>query len=224
MNEALSVSSVAPAMKALYEAIKSRSLAHLTIHNIPLELQLPPYIDTLLHSTDDEEITEQDEVDSRGGVSTWGRGFSVAWRLPALEPWKSLLLLSGPDDPGRQWTDVYAAIRGTNVREEDKLLAGQLIKFLETVDVTLSYVCFASYESLGLNVHGVLDLLMWRVFWIGTSRRKCTLSFDGLCITGAPKSSIWFTGVSRLSLRYPSSSKLRTSWSISSQLFFHRTI
>ena len=156
MNEALLVSSVAPAMKALYEAIKSRSLAHLTIHNIPLELQLPPYLDTLLHSTDDEEFAEHDEVDSRGGVSTWGRGFSVAWRLPALEPWKSLLLLSGPDDdPGRQWMDVYAAIRGTNVREEDKLLAGQLIKFLETVDVTLSYVCFASHGNFGLNINVV---------------------------------------------------------------------
>lgn len=158
MDEALSASTVAPAMKTLYEAIKSRSIAHLTIHNLPLELQLPPYLDTLLHSTDDEEIAEYDEAGSRGGVSTWGRGFSVAWRLPALEPWKSLLLLSGPDDPGRQWTDVYAAIRGTNVREEDKLLAGQLIKFLETVDVTLSYVYFCPtvyHGNLDLNAHGV---------------------------------------------------------------------
>jgi hypothetical protein len=169
MDEALSVSTVAPAMKALYEAIKSRSIAHLTIHNIPLELQLPPYLDTLLHSTDDEEFAEYDEVDSRGGVSTWGRGFSVAWRLPALEPWKSLLLLSSPDDPGRQWMDVYAAIRGTNVREEDKLLAGQLIKFLETVDLTLSYVCFCLtvyHRNLKLNPHGsslvdVASLLDW---------------------------------------------------------------
>jgi hypothetical protein len=158
MDEALSVSTIAPAMKALYEAIKSRSIAHLTIHNIPLELQLPPYLDTLLHSTDDEEFAEYDEVGSRSGVSTWGRGFSVAWRLPALQPWKSLLLLGGPDDPGRQWTDVYATIRGTNVREEDKLLAGQLIKFLETVDVTLSYVCFCLtiyHRNLELNVYGI---------------------------------------------------------------------
>ncbi|KAH9961165.1 hypothetical protein BGW80DRAFT_1360342 [Lactifluus volemus] len=35
MNEAISVSSVAPAMKTLYESIKSRLLAHLTIHNLP---------------------------------------------------------------------------------------------------------------------------------------------------------------------------------------------
>ncbi|KAH9961174.1 hypothetical protein BGW80DRAFT_1360514, partial [Lactifluus volemus] len=56
MNEARSVSSVAPAMKTLYESIKSHSLAHLTIHNLPMELQLPPYLDTLLHNTDDEEL------------------------------------------------------------------------------------------------------------------------------------------------------------------------
>lgn len=192
-------------MKALYEAIKSRSIAHLTIHNIPLELQLPPYLDTLLHSTDGEELAEYDEVDSRGGVSTWGRGFSVAWRLPALEPWKSLLLLSGPDNPSRQWTDVYAAIRGTNVREEDKLLAGQLIKFLETVDVTLSYVCFLphclSWKPSAECPWGLVSL-MWRVFWIGISRRKYTLSCDGLCIIDAPRLLIWFTGVSRRSLHY----------------------
>jgi len=145
MNEALTISSIAPAMKTLYEAIKSRSLAHLTIHNIPLELQLPPHLDTLLHSTDDEDFAEHDVVNSQEGVSTWGSGFSVAWRLPALQPWKSLLLLSGPDDPDRQWADVYAAIRGTNVREEDKLLAEQLIRFLETVDLTLSYVFFSSF-------------------------------------------------------------------------------
>lgn len=162
MEEALSVSTIAPAMKALYEAIKSRSIAHLTIHNIPLELQLPPYLDTLLHSTDVEEFAEYDEADSRGGVSTWGRGFSVAWRLPALEPWKSLLLLSGPDDPGRQWMDVYAAIRGTNVREEDKLLAGQLIKFLEIVDATLSFVDVASLLDWDLETQ-VYPIVRWLV-------------------------------------------------------------
>ena len=161
MNQALLVSSIAPAMKTLYESIKSRSLAHLTIHNLPLELQLPPHLDALLHSTDDDEFAECDEAEANDGVNTWGPEFSIAWRLPALEPWKSLLLLSGPDSPGREWTDVYAAIRGTNVREEDKLLAEQLIKFLETVDITLSYVDFFYHSSLydklnsfGTQAHG----------------------------------------------------------------------
>ncbi|KAI0266594.1 hypothetical protein BGY98DRAFT_1149250 [Russula aff. rugulosa BPL654] len=76
--EALLMSSVAPAMKSLYEAIKSRSLAHLTIHNIPLKLQLSPHLDSVLHSTDDEDFAENDEAGSQGGLSTWGRGFTVA--------------------------------------------------------------------------------------------------------------------------------------------------
>ena len=158
MTEALLVSSVAPAMKTLYESIKSRSLAHLTIHNLPLELQLPPHLDALLDSTDDDEFAERDEAEASDGVNTWGPEFSIAWRLPALEPWKSLLLLSGPDSPGHEWTDVYAAIRGTNVREEDKLLAEQLIKFLETVDITLSYVghlsLYDELNSFGTQAHG----------------------------------------------------------------------
>jgi nitrogen permease regulator 3-like protein len=52
----------------------------------------------------------------RDGIGTWGRNFSVgAWRPPALEPWKSLLLLSGPNGSERELVDVYVAIRGTNV-------------------------------------------------------------------------------------------------------------
>ena len=175
MDEALSVSSIAPAMKTLYESIKSRSLAHLTIHNLPLELQLPPHLDTLLHSTDDDEFAEHGDMGSRDGIGTWGRDFSVAWRLPALEPWKSLLLLSSPDGPGCEWMDVYAAIRGTNVREEDKLLAEQLIKFLETVDVTLSFVYLCCCCLLSLITCWCIDLWTLRVFWTGTSRHKCTL-------------------------------------------------
>jgi nitrogen permease regulator 3-like protein len=108
-------------------------------------------------------------VGSRDGIGTWGRNLSVgAWRPHALEPWKGLLLLSGPDGSGREWVDVYAAIRGTNVREEDKLLAEQLIKFLETVDVTLSYVCSccclfcADHRSpLGHSFMDVANLLDW---------------------------------------------------------------
>jgi len=223
MDEALLVSSIAPAMKALYESIKSRSLAHLTIHNIPLELQLPPHLDALLHSTGDEDFAENDEGDSPGSLSTWGRGFAVAWCLPALEPWKSLLLLSGPDDPGRQWMDVYAAIRGTNVREEDKLLAEQLIKFLETVDVTLSYVCFSCPNAYCAEYPGGLGSWTWQVFWIGISRHKCTLSCDGLFITNVPKLLIWFTEVSKRSLHYRSRSKHRTSLSLKCAASPHRT-
>ncbi|KAH9998792.1 nitrogen permease regulator of amino acid transport activity 3-domain-containing protein [Russula compacta] len=139
MEEALTVSSVAPAMKTLYESIKSRSLAHLTIHSIPLELQLPPYLDSLLHSTDAECFAEHDEVDSQGGFADGAVALA-----------------------SRGWMDVYAAIRGTNVREEDKLLAEQLIKFLETVDVTLSLVDVASLLDWDLETQ-VYPIVRWLV-------------------------------------------------------------
>jgi nitrogen permease regulator 3-like protein len=165
-------------MKSLYESIKSRSLTHLTIHNLLMELQLPPHLDTLFHNTDDEEFAEHGEmvVGSRDGIGTWSRDFSVgAWRPPALEPWRSLLLLSGPDGSGRECVDVYAAIRGTKLREEDKLLAEQLIKFLETVDVTLSYVLFIPFACSVAYYLWDIASRTWRVFWTGTSRHKCTL-------------------------------------------------
>ncbi|THH15777.1 hypothetical protein EW146_g4754 [Bondarzewia mesenterica] len=146
MKQALVISSIAPAMKILYEAIKNRSLAHLTIHNLPLELQLPPYLDSLLHSEDDLDAVEQGyqgDVSNRDGNS-WSRELSFAWRLPSLEPWKSLLLL---DDPGdKEWMGVDANLRAANVREEDRMLAEQLIVFLKMADVTLS--CVQAYIAL----------------------------------------------------------------------------
>jgi hypothetical protein len=141
MTEALSASSIAPAIKTLFESIKSRSLAHITIHNIPLELQLPPYLDSLMRGDDDYEFADpvHQGDESSGNSNPWGREMSFAWRLPSLAPWKSLLLLEGPE--GRDsWSDVYDNIRGSHVKDEDKLLAEQLIKFLEMSDVTLSYV------------------------------------------------------------------------------------
>ncbi|KAI0045843.1 hypothetical protein FA95DRAFT_1543270 [Auriscalpium vulgare] len=162
MAQALLSSSIASALKTLYEAIKSRSLAHLTIHNLPLELQLPPYLDSLLHSED--EADPADLVYQGDGDTTdqnpWGPELSFAWRLPSLEPWKSLLLLDGPE--GREWIDVYASIRGSNVREEDRMLAEQLIKFLEMADVTLSLVDMASLLDWDLESQ-VFPIVRWLV-------------------------------------------------------------
>ncbi|KAI0322142.1 nitrogen permease regulator of amino acid transport activity 3-domain-containing protein [Amylostereum chailletii] len=162
MDEALAVSSIAPALKSLYESIKSRSLAHLTIHNIPLELQLPPYLDSLIQSEDDYDTADlvHQGDDSPGDNNPWGRELSFAWRLPSLAPWKSLLLLEGPD--GLEWLDVYDNIRGSNVKDEDKFLAEQLIKFLEMVDVTLSLADMASLLDWDLKTQ-VFPIVRWLV-------------------------------------------------------------
>lgn len=131
VSQALEVSSVAPAMKALYLAIKSHSMAYLTIHNIPLELQLPPHLDFLLHSEEENEIdfvTHPDDDESQA----WGPELSFGWMLPALAPWKSLLLLDIQDG-----LDPYMNLRGPHSPEDRTVVEG-LIRFLETASVTLS--------------------------------------------------------------------------------------
>ncbi|TFY78601.1 hypothetical protein EWM64_g5411 [Hericium alpestre] len=159
MSSALKVSSIASAMKTLYEAIKSRSLAHLTVHSLPLELQLPPYLDSLLHSEDDlesGELTYQGDEMAREH-NPWGRELSFAWRLPSLDPWKSLLLLETEDN-----SDVYMSLRNSNIRDEDRLLAEQLIKFLEMADVTLSFVDMSSLLDWDLETQ-VFPIVRWLI-------------------------------------------------------------
>jgi hypothetical protein len=132
VNQALEVSSIAPAMKSLYEAIKSSYMAYITIHNLPLEIQLPPYLDVLLHSEGDTEtdFTNQPDEDE---FQLWGPEMSFGWRLPALTPWKSLLLLDG-----RNGLDPHMNLKGAHVNPEDRTLVEGLIRFLETASVTLS--------------------------------------------------------------------------------------
>ena len=146
VEHALRVSGLAQAMKNLYEAIKAGVIANITIHDLPLELQLPPYLDSLLHSTsyddydDDFALEYQQHEESFFGTEGWGKELGIAWRLPTLAPWKSLLLL----DDGEQGdgNSLYAdLITGQDVIPEDRQLAEQLIKFLEIISITLSSVC-----------------------------------------------------------------------------------
>lgn len=119
-------------MKTLFEAVKSSSMAYLTIHNLPLELQLPPYLDVLLHSTEDSKVDFLHHPDEDGSQA-WGQEMNFGWRLPALAPWKSLLLL---DENNGQ--DPYANLKGPHVSPEDRTMVEGLIRFLETASVTLS--------------------------------------------------------------------------------------
>lgn len=145
IDHTLRISGLAQAMKNLYEAIKAGVIANITIHDLPLELQLPPYLDSLLHSTsyddydDDFALEYQQHEESFFGTEGWGKELSFAWRLPTLAPWKSLLLLD--DGEHGDGSDFYAdLITGQNVIPEDRQLAEQLIKFLEITSITLSYV------------------------------------------------------------------------------------
>lgn len=135
MVKAQQVSSIAPAMKSLYEAIKSSSMAYITIHGLPLELQLPPYLDCLLHSEGENEADFFNNPDDEAMETNWGQEMGFGWRLPALVPWKSLLLLDSHDG-----MDPLENLRGSQIGPEDMALAEGLIKFLEEVSVTLSLV------------------------------------------------------------------------------------
>lgn len=134
----MKVSSIATSIKTLYDAIKERSIARITIRDFSLELQLPPFLDHLLYNEDpldsdweDREGVDDDDFDN---AAAWGSDMSFAWRLPALTPWKALLRM---DDQGDRGYELYMKLRGPQLNQDDRDLAEQLIKFLETASVTL---------------------------------------------------------------------------------------
>ncbi|KAG5646132.1 hypothetical protein DXG03_004371 [Asterophora parasitica] len=154
--QALEVSSIAPAMKSLYEAIKASDMAYITVHNLPLEIQLPPYLDELLHAELDNgvEATRHNDNDD---AQTWGQDMSVGWKVPPLLPWKSLLLLDGHNG-----LDPSMNLRGSQVNPEDRTLVEGLIRFLETASVTLSLADMASLLDWDLESQ-VLPTVRWLV-------------------------------------------------------------
>ncbi|KAG6868671.1 hypothetical protein C0993_012174 [Termitomyces sp. T159_Od127] len=154
--QALKVSSIAPAMKALYEAIKKSDMAYITIHNLPLEVQLPPYLDSLLHSEGENELDYARPLDEED-AQTWGQDMKLGWRLSSLQPWKSLLLLDG-----HSGLDPSMNPRGSQVNPEDRTLVEGLIRFLETASVTLSLADMASLLDWDLESQ-VMPIVRWLV-------------------------------------------------------------
>ncbi|KAF8962737.1 nitrogen permease regulator of amino acid transport activity 3-domain-containing protein [Flammula alnicola] len=155
-SQALEMSSIAPAMKTIYEAIKSSELAYVTINYLPLQLQLPPYIDTLLHSQDDQEADFIDPSDDGSNLS-WGQSMTLGWKLPTMAPWKTILLLDIESE-----MDPYMALRGPQPSAEDRKLAEGLIRFLETASVTLSLFEMASLLDWDLESQ-VYPIVRWLV-------------------------------------------------------------
>lgn len=124
-------------MRHLYEAIKNSKMAYISINNLPLELQLPPFLDSLLHSQEDSDDDPSDR--SENDEALWGEELSLGWNLPTLAPWKSLLLLDVDNE-----MDPHQILEGPHDNAEDKALAEGLFRFLETASVTLSQVLFVS--------------------------------------------------------------------------------
>ncbi|KAJ6513412.1 nitrogen permease regulator of amino acid transport activity 3-domain-containing protein [Mycena sanguinolenta] len=157
MTLALEASSIAPAMKTLYEALKSSSVAYITIHDLPLELQLPPYLDVLLHSEEENE-TECMAAPDDDDYQVWGQEMSFGYRLPSLTAWKSLLLL----DDGPEGIDPYANLRRSLIGTGDRSLVEGLIKFLDIASVTLSLADMASLLDWDLESQ-VFPTVRWLV-------------------------------------------------------------
>ncbi|KAF8640295.1 hypothetical protein AX16_010190 [Volvariella volvacea WC 439] len=153
--KALQASSIASTMKILFDSIKSNSMAYLSINNIPLELQLPPFLDDhLLHSTEDVEIDFAHHPDDEG-LQAWGPDMTYGWRLPTLAPWKSLLLL---DDTNR----VDTTAKNIPTTHEDRILIDGLVRFLETASVTLSLADMASLLDWDLETQ-IFPTVRWLV-------------------------------------------------------------
>ena len=159
MYEALKVSTIAPAMKTLYESIKENTIARITLHDLPLELQLPPFLDSLLQA-DEGGDCEEDIVDEDSEPNAWGPELSFAWRLPALTPWKALLRLDDEDDG--QAYQLYMQLRAAHLRPEERELAEQLLKFLDLASVMLSLAEMASLLDWHLETQ-VYPAVRWLV-------------------------------------------------------------
>ncbi|KDQ56990.1 hypothetical protein JAAARDRAFT_131616 [Jaapia argillacea MUCL 33604] len=156
---ALQVSSIAPAMKTLYESVKSRTIAQITIHNLALELQLPPYLDSLLYGDDDGDTgcVGEDDVDEG---AAWGGDMSFAWRLPALAPWKALLLLDGPDGAN---FDPSMNLRGPHMSTDERKLAMELVKFLTMASPRLQLADMAIELDWDLETQ-LYPIVRWLVY------------------------------------------------------------
>ena len=125
---ALQDSSLARCLRTLYDSVKSNQIARLMINEIGVEVQLPPQLDKLLDSAEeDPDYVEHEDPDS----VSWGPELSFGWGLPSLAPWKSLLLY----DLDEEHHDLKANINRPGMSQEDQELAEELILFLETVSI-----------------------------------------------------------------------------------------
>ncbi|KIJ51462.1 hypothetical protein M422DRAFT_244625 [Sphaerobolus stellatus SS14] len=152
VTEALKKSSLARSFEQVYKAIRANSLARLTINNISLDLQLPPYLDYLLYpdpldpsgsaattslaNVYGQEAEEDDRLDN--DYASWGPELSFGWRLPALTPWKALLLLDvDPEDPQNR-TDPLQNLNRPGLAPDEREIAEGISRFLDTASIFVS--------------------------------------------------------------------------------------
>ncbi|KAH8831390.1 nitrogen permease regulator of amino acid transport activity 3-domain-containing protein [Flagelloscypha sp. PMI_526] len=150
-------SSISLAVKAVFEAVRNGTVAYITLNDLPLELQLPPYLHRLLKSQSDFEGSDKIEPGSEDDrMARWGEDMKMGWRLPELAPWKALLLLE--DDT---W-DPAAAMKAVPLNPDDRETAETLLKFLELASVTLSLSDMATLLDWDVETQ-VFPVVRWLV-------------------------------------------------------------
>jgi nitrogen permease regulator 3-like protein len=94
MDAALDKSSLARAIREIFVGVQNQRLAHVTVGEFELDLQMPWYHSELLLGEQDPEgageYSVEDERDER-----WDPGFGKGWRVKRLLPWNTLLFLEG---------------------------------------------------------------------------------------------------------------------------------
>ena len=128
MGKALDMSSLARAIKALYDGVKANTISRIVINEVGVEVQLPPQLDNLLHPEDENP----DYVEHGGSEEvSWGPELHFGWSLPGLAPWKSLLLY----DLDEEHNELKRNLNQPGMSPKDQMLAEGLLQFLETVSI-----------------------------------------------------------------------------------------
>ena len=144
-------SSLARAFERIYVSIRANSLARLTLHNISLVLQLPPFLDLLLHANPSDASgssslgrsgidSYEDDEDERGDEDhvDWGPELSFGWKLPPLTPWKSLLLLDIDPSADNGIADPLQNLNRPGLTKEERAVAEGLSRFLDSASIFVS--------------------------------------------------------------------------------------
>lgn len=172
VEDALSRSSIANAMKLTFESLRSGEIARVEIAGLSLEMQIPPEVEADLASgvevvLDDERELPDPEIGYHQAIFDPGLSLpSVGWGVPNLAPWKSLLLLDGPGMtriPTESASDGPLDLPLTlGIGSEDRLLAEGLLRFLSLAHITCSLASMAATLSWDLDSQ-VYPTVRWLV-------------------------------------------------------------
>jgi hypothetical protein len=155
----LKESSLARAIRDLFVAVQNKRIAHLKLGEFELDVQLPWYHSQLLYGDNDPEgVGEygiEDERDDR-----WDCVFGRGWRVPKLDPWKTLLFLDPP----------AVNMEGSMTLEPDheEPESEEMLRFREVLTPDVSCVSTSNFGHICYTHSESLDSQTPPLFWTGT--------------------------------------------------------